>query len=172
MLTTANLKIEWKIQDELVYKIYIHIYMWFIWYLCKNHVICILLQESSCLHYTELHWHGMVLVSHLPSRVLGIVAVEQRRHPDSKVLGAHLGPVVTRWALCWPHESCHQGSRNMPYTAADNLSLQLTFLRNLARCGFTYDIFDSISLNDEICMFAEYSSFFIFVKIVWMNDKY
>ena len=29
--------------------------------------------------------------------------------PDSKVHGAHLGPVGPRWAPCWPHESYYQG---------------------------------------------------------------
>ena len=28
--------------------------------------------------------------------------------PDSKVHGAHLGPVGPRWALCWPHEPCYR----------------------------------------------------------------
>ena len=26
--------------------------------------------------------------------------------------GAHLGPVGPRWAPCWPHEPCYQGSRS------------------------------------------------------------
>ena len=30
---------------------------------------------------------------------------------DSKVHGAHLGPVGPRWAPCWPREPCYQGSR-------------------------------------------------------------
>ena len=29
--------------------------------------------------------------------------------PDSKVHGAHLGPVGPRWAPWWPHEPCYQG---------------------------------------------------------------
>ena len=29
--------------------------------------------------------------------------------PESKVHGAHLGPVGPRWAPCWPHEPCYQG---------------------------------------------------------------
>ena len=29
--------------------------------------------------------------------------------PDSKVHGAHLGPVGLRWAPCWPQEPCYQG---------------------------------------------------------------
>ena len=29
--------------------------------------------------------------------------------PDSKVHGAHLGPVSPRWAPCWPHEPCYKG---------------------------------------------------------------
>ena len=29
--------------------------------------------------------------------------------PDSKIHGAHLGPVDLRWAPCWPHELCYQG---------------------------------------------------------------
>ena len=31
-------------------------------------------------------------------------------NPDSKVRGAHLGPVGPRWAPCWHHEPCYQGS--------------------------------------------------------------
>ena len=31
------------------------------------------------------------------------------RFPDSKVHGAHLGPVGARWDPRWPHESCYQG---------------------------------------------------------------
>ena len=30
------------------------------------------------------------------------------RYPDSKVHGAHLGPVGPRWAPCWTHEPCYQ----------------------------------------------------------------
>ena len=26
--------------------------------------------------------------------------------------GAHLGPVVPRWAPCWRHEPCYQGSND------------------------------------------------------------
>ena len=29
--------------------------------------------------------------------------------PDSKVHGAHLGPLGPRWAPCWPHEPCSLG---------------------------------------------------------------
>ena len=32
------------------------------------------------------------------------------KNPDSKVHGAHLGPVSPRWAPCWPHEPCYQGN--------------------------------------------------------------
>ena len=31
------------------------------------------------------------------------------RFPDSKVHGAHLGPVGARWDPRWPHEPCYQG---------------------------------------------------------------
>ena len=38
-------------------------------------------------------------------------------HPDSKLHGvnirAHLGPVGPRWAPCWPHEPCYQGSSTL-----------------------------------------------------------
>ena len=30
-------------------------------------------------------------------------------HSDSKVHGAHLGPVGPMWALCWSHGPCYQG---------------------------------------------------------------
>ena len=30
-------------------------------------------------------------------------------NPNTKVHGAHLGPVGPRWAPCWPHEPCYQG---------------------------------------------------------------
>ena len=40
-------------------------------------------------------------------------------HPHSKVHGAnmhgaHLSPAGPRWAPCWPHEPCYQGSRPLP----------------------------------------------------------
>ena len=31
-------------------------------------------------------------------------------HPDSKIHGAHLGPVGPMWAPCWPHKPCYHGS--------------------------------------------------------------
>ena len=33
-----------------------------------------------------------------------------RTYPDSRVHGAHLGPVSPRWAPCFPHEPCYQGT--------------------------------------------------------------
>ena len=29
--------------------------------------------------------------------------------------GAHLGPVSPRWASCWSHEPCYQGTHNTPW---------------------------------------------------------
>ena len=37
------------------------------------------------------------------------VIVLTRDYPDSKVHGAHLGPVGPRWAPWWPHKPCYQG---------------------------------------------------------------
>ena len=31
-------------------------------------------------------------------------------NPDSTIHGANMGPAGTRWAPCWPHELCYQGS--------------------------------------------------------------
>ena len=31
-------------------------------------------------------------------------------YPDSKAYGAYLGPGGPRWAPCWPHEPCYQGT--------------------------------------------------------------
>ena len=31
-------------------------------------------------------------------------------NPDCKVHGANMGPVGPRWAPCWPHEPCYQGT--------------------------------------------------------------
>ena len=35
--------------------------------------------------------------------------VHNSKSPDSKVHGAHLGPLGPRWAPCWPYEPCYQG---------------------------------------------------------------
>ena len=43
------------------------------------------------------------------SLVLATGGSSFKRIPDSKVHGAHLGPVGPRWAPCWPHEPWSQG---------------------------------------------------------------
>ena len=40
--------------------------------------------------------------------------------PDSKVHGAHLGPVGPRWAPCWPHELWYQGYLVYPWARVRN----------------------------------------------------
>ena len=45
--------------------------------------------------------------------------------------GAHLGPVGPRWAPCWPHEPCYQGSSN------------INFPLWLAKCTGYYELYQN-----------------------------
>ena len=48
-------------------------------------------------------------------------------NPDRKVHGANLGPVGPRWAPCWPHEPCYQGTFTLIHTKSMNFVLFTAF---------------------------------------------
>ena len=58
--------------------------------------------------------------------------------PDSKVHGAHLGPVGPRWAPCWPHELYYQGRVPSAFSATITWALS-QYKNSLSRYGdFAY----------------------------------
>ena len=65
--------------------------------------------------------------------------------------GAHLGPVGPRWAPCWPHEPCYQGSS--PLSNGQQFSLMkndISFMKN--------DISDTSPLASTIILLMMTSS--------------
>ena len=46
--------------------------------------------------------------------------------PDSKVHGAHLGPIGPRWAPCWPHEPCYLGWHLLLHMIEKKVYLEIT----------------------------------------------
>ena len=91
---------------------------------CNNHVIitsCIRCVKGYGTNGADVHkiwiwykinsWHNRVYVCEIRflTSVSEVADYLCRHFPDSKVHGAHLGPVGPRWAPCWNHEPCYQG---------------------------------------------------------------
>ena len=97
----------------------------------------------TCLNLRPAHlairyllWHlgkyrNWPIVLNLHKHIGSTVTVQTKSSSDAKIWnpreqstwgqhGAHLGPFGPRWAPCWPHEPCYQGSsaacweRNIP----------------------------------------------------------
>ena len=76
------------------------------WHVCCLFEWCVTDTTMTCLLDPVGHIQIYTLIF---SDVLYKMPSISLRPPDSKVHGAHLGPVGPRWAPCWPHEPCYQG---------------------------------------------------------------
>ena len=82
-------------------------------------------------------WNYLTKFSSLTARKISVQAARGTSLPRQQGSwgqhGAHLGPVVPRWAPCWPHEPCYLGSyRPSP------VQLHLTISLPTSEMGGTY----------------------------------
>ena len=70
--------------------------------------------------------------------------------------GAHLGPVGTRWAPCWPHQPCYQGSYCYCWLSPTVLALLVLILGCFGTTTWTHysDVIMGAMASQIACVFS------------------